>query len=76
MESAVKCKLILYAYDSALLVSEKDIKVTQETLGKELCALSSWLVDNKLSTFFTSGENRIYLIWIMQENLQLIIVRY
>ena len=49
MESAVKCKLILYADDSALLVSGKDVKVIQKTLGKELCALSSWLVDNKLS---------------------------
>ena len=40
MESAVKCKLILYADDSALFVSGKDIK------GKELCALSSCLADN------------------------------
>ena len=75
MESAVKCKLILlYADDSALLVSGKDAKVIQETLGKELCALSSWLVDNK--TFFTSGQNRIYFIWIMQKNLQLTFFRY
>ena len=39
MESAVKCKLILYADDSALLVSGKDIKVIQETLGscKKIC---------------------------------------
>ena len=66
MESAVKCKLILYADDSALLVSGKDVKVIKETLGKELCALSSWLVANKLS----------YFIWIMQENLQLTIFRY
>ena len=50
MESAVKCKLILYADDSALLGYRKDVKVIQETLGKELCALSSWLViNNKLS---------------------------
>ena len=49
MESAVKCKLILYADDS-LLVYRKDVKVIQETLGKELCVLSSWLViNNKLS---------------------------
>ena len=41
MESAVKCKLILYADDSALLVSGKDVKVIQEMLGKELCALTS-----------------------------------
>ena len=38
MESAVKCKLILYADDSALLVSGKDVNVFQEPLGKELCA--------------------------------------
>ena len=69
MESAVKCELILYADDSALLVCGKDVKVIQETLGMELCALSSWLVDNKL--FFTSGKSRIYFIWIMQENPQL-----
>ena len=49
MESAVKCKLILYADDSALLVSGKDVKDIQETLGKEFCALDSWLVDKKLS---------------------------
>ena len=41
MESAVKCKLILYVDVSALLVSGKEVKVIQETLGKELCALSS-----------------------------------
>ena len=49
MKSAVKCKLILYADDCALLVSVKEVKVIQETLGKELCALSGWLVDIKLS---------------------------
>ena len=34
MESAVKCKLISYADDSAFLVSGKGVKVIQETLGK------------------------------------------
>ena len=56
MESAVKCKLILYEDDSALLVSGKDVKVIQETLEKELCALSSWLVDNKLSLLLGKTE--------------------
>ena len=60
MESAVKCKLILYAEDSALLVSGKDIKVIQETLGKELCALSSWLVDNKLSLHLGKTESILF----------------
>ena len=57
MESAVKCKLILYADDSALLVSGKDVKVIQEMLGKELCALTSYLVDNKLSFYLGKTES-------------------
>ena len=60
MESAVKCKLLLYADDSALLVSGKDIKVIQETLGKELCALSSWLVDNKLFLHLGKTESILF----------------
>ena len=60
MESAVKCKLILYADDSALLVSGKDVQVIQETLGKELCALSSWLVDNKLSLHLCKTESILF----------------
>ena len=60
MESAVKYKLILYADDSAIVVSGKDIKVIQETHGKELCALSSWLVDNKLSLHLDKTESILF----------------
>ena len=60
MESAEKCKLILYAEGSALLVSGKDVKVIQETLGKELCALSSWLVDNTLYLHLGKTESILF----------------
>ena len=60
IESAVKYKLILYADDSAIVVSGKDIKVIQETHGKELCALSSWLVDNKLSLHLDKTESILF----------------
>ena len=60
MESTVKCKLILYADDSALLVSGKDIKVIQETLGKELCAFSSWLVDTKRSLHLGKTKSTLF----------------
>ena len=60
MESVVKCYLILYADDSALLVSGKDVKVIQKTLGKEFCALSSWLVDNKLSSHLGKTESILF----------------
>ena len=49
MEAAVSCRLILYADDSALLVSGTSVSVIEETLGHELTFLSEWLVDNKLS---------------------------
>ena len=49
MEAAVSCRLILYADDSALLVSGTSVSVIEKTLGHELTFLSEWLVDNKLS---------------------------
>ena len=36
MEAAVSCQLILYADDSALLVSGRDVGLIEEWLGNEL----------------------------------------
>ena len=36
MPDAVKCKLLLYADDSAILASRKDTVYVEETLSKEL----------------------------------------
>ena len=49
MPAAVKCKLLLYADDSALLVSGDDISEIEKTLGNELNSVSKWLIDNRLS---------------------------
>ena len=46
---AVKCKLLLYADDSALLVSGKDVSEVERTLRMELGAVSEWLCENRLS---------------------------
>ena len=43
MKAAVKCKLLLYADDSALLVSGKDVSEVERTLSMELGAVSEWL---------------------------------
>ena len=48
MEAAVSCQPILYADDSALLVSGRDIGLIEERLGNELSSLNGWLVDNRL----------------------------
>ena len=49
MCSAVNCKLLLYADDSALIVPGKDVKEIELQLTKELKSISNWLTDNKLS---------------------------
>ena len=43
------CILMLFADDSALLVSGKYIKNIENILGDNLLSLSNWLIDNKLS---------------------------
>ena len=45
---SVDCKLLLYAEDSALLVSDKNPGHIAERLGKEHISCRQWLIDNKL----------------------------
>ena len=49
MIAAVKCKLLLYADDSALSVSGKDVLEIERILSVELGAVSEWLCENRLS---------------------------
>ena len=56
MEAAVSCQLILYADDSALLISGRDVRQIEESLGIELSSLNGWFVDNKLSIHLGKTE--------------------
>ena len=49
MKAAVKCKLLLYADDSALLASSSDVSEIEDVLSRELESVSEWLVENRLS---------------------------
>ena len=60
MEAAVSCRLILYADDSALLVSGTSVSVIEETLGHELTYLSKMLVDGKLSIHLGKTESILF----------------
>ena len=60
MEDAVNCKLLLYADDSALLVSGKDVTRIETILSNELQNVSNWLVDNKLSVHFGKTESFLF----------------
>ena len=60
MKSAVTCKLLLYADDSALLVSDKCVSKIENVLSEELQNISKWLVDNKLSLHLGKTESILF----------------
>ena len=60
MEAAVPCQLILYADDSAFLVSGKDVNKNEEQLGNELSSLNGRLVDNRLSIHLGKTESILF----------------
>ena len=60
--SAVNCKLLLYADDSALIVPGIDVKEIELKLTKELESISNWLTDNKLSLRLGKTESILY-VW-------------
>ncbi len=62
--SAVNCKLLLYADDSALIVTGKDLKEIELKLTKQLESISNWLTDNKLSLHLGKTE---YILFGTQE---------
>ena len=57
MSAAVKCKLLLYADDSVLLVSGKDLVETEATLSSELESVNDWLIDDKISLHFGKTQS-------------------
>ena len=59
MESCVPCKVILYADDYALLVSDQHIQSIGKVLEDNLLSLSIWLIANKLSL---KSSHIIYMI--------------
>ena len=54
--AAVKCQLLLYADDSSLLVSGKDISQIEDTLSGELQNVREGLIDNRLSLHLGKSE--------------------
>ena len=60
LPSSVKCLLLLYADDSALMISDKDPRRYADRLGKELDSCRNWLIDNKLSVHLGKTESIIF----------------
>ena len=66
MPQAIKCDLLLYADDSVLIFSHKDIHVINEQLNNDFNSLCEWFVDNKLSIHF--GEDKTKSILFASKN--------
>ena len=60
MKAAVKCKLLLYADDSALLVSGKDVLEIERILSVELGAVNEWLCENRLSLHLGKTQSILF----------------
>ncbi len=60
MERAVRCKLLLYADDSALLVSGRSVKEIETELSSELSNVRTWLIDNKLSLHLGKTQSILF----------------
>ena len=60
MKAAVKCKLLLYADDSALLVSGKDGLEIERILSVELGAVNEWLCENRLSLHLGKTQSILF----------------
>ena len=60
MRAAVSCKLLLYADDSALLTSGKDVSEIEGVLSRELESLGEWLEENRLSLHLGKTQSILF----------------
>ena len=60
MEAVVRNKLLLYADDSGILVSGKDIQYITSQLTDDLTSVGKWLTDNKLSLHLGKTESILF----------------
>ena len=57
MKTAVSCKLLLYADDSALLASSSDVSEIEDIQSRELESFSEWYVEKSLSLHLSTIES-------------------
>ena len=60
LPSVVACKVLLYADDTAMIVSGMNIHEIEQTLATELKCVRDWLIDNKLSLHLGKTESILF----------------
>ena len=60
MSGAVTNKLLLYADNSAILVTDKHVSNIETVLQRELEVVHEWLIDNKLSLHLGKTESILF----------------
>ena len=60
MAGAINEKILLYADDTAILVSDKHVHAIEARLGTALETISVWLIDNKLSLHLGKTESILF----------------
>ena len=61
MPQAVKCELLLYAYDTCLVFQHSGINEIETQLNKTFSLICDWFVDNKLSICFDEDKTKSIL---------------
>ena len=75
---AVKTDLVLYADDTCLMYTGKDIKTIEEQLNTDFSSLCDWFIDNKLSVHFGEEKTKSILFGTKRQlkNQRDLVVRY
>ena len=63
VKQAVNSDLLLYADDTCLIYTGKDINTIEEQLNTDFSSLCDWFIDNKLSVHFGEEKNKVNLVW-------------
>ena len=61
MPQAVNSDILLYANDTCLIYTDKDIKTIEEQLNTDFSSLCDWFIDNKVSVHFGDGKTKSIL---------------
>ena len=75
---AVKSDLVLYADDTCLMYTGKDIKTIEEQLNTDFSSLCYWFIDNKLSVHFGEEKTKSILFGTKRQlkNQRDLVLRY